>query len=69
MRILDGTKDFSLHPDYDAMMAEWANTHPENPDPRFTAAEARMCEFHWPTNVPVGKVRRGRNGKFIKKGS
>jgi hypothetical protein len=39
------TDRFSLTPDYDRLMAEFAEAHP---DPRFSTEECRPFGFRWP---------------------
>ena len=49
---------------YDVLLAEWANLHPEHPDPRFNEEEAEPLTFRWPATVKA----RAANGRFVKNG-
>jgi len=54
MGILHGTESFSLTPEYDMVLAEYANTNPEHSDPRFDTMECTLLVFHWPDSEPKG---------------
>ena len=56
---------FVATPEYDAWCAEYANAHPDRPDPRFTPEEAKAFTFVWPATA----IRRARNGRFARKGA
>ena len=59
---------FVLTPDYDMLLAEWAEANPNHPDPRFNADEIRPMAYRWPDDTPqVREIRRKANGRFAKK--
>lgn len=62
---------FVLTPEYDALIAEWENSNPEHPDPRFSTDECRPFAFRWPPNESPRQARRRAarksNGQFAKK--
>lgn len=59
--------DFVLTPDYDALLAEYAAEHPDNPSPII----GDQPEWHFENylkmvNQPKKKSRRGPGGRFVK---
>ena len=42
---------FPITPDYDLLLAEYAQANPDHPDPRFTRDDIFPFAFHWPARM------------------
>jgi hypothetical protein len=63
----DGDDGFVLTPDYDALLAEYAAAHPDDPIPQMgDRPEWHFENYLKMVNRPPKKARRGRNGRFTK---